>query len=89
MHIEASLPCHQCREKADRTGACHEDRPRTPRGGACPDPFGMIPRLRHNAGRLQKHAQVPKGGVHLHRKLRLHAEALGAVAIALLDPLSV
>src|SRR5438552_16910860 len=49
------------------------------------DALDLIPRLRHDAGRLQQHAAIPKFRVDLDGEFRLDPKPLGGIAVALLD----
>ena len=49
------------------------------------DALGVVPGLGEDAGRLEQHAKDAQIGVDLDGEFRLDAEALGAVAVPLLD----
>src|SRR5262249_17567970 len=49
------------------------------------DPFGVIPGLGDDAGRLNQNTVEPKRRIELDQKFRLNPEKFRAVAVALLD----
>ena len=75
---------NQGREQADRPGASHQHRPRLPER-ALADGLHLFPRLGHDGGGLEQHAQQPERAVHLHRVFGLDPPALGHETVDLLD----
>src|SRR5262249_26396714 len=86
MHVEIALYSHEGRQKPDGTGAGDEQRLRLPGTRAMADALGVVPGLGEDAGGLQQYAENAQSRVDPDRKLRLEAEAFGAVAVPLLDP---
>jgi hypothetical protein len=85
VDVVSALDCQQRREQADRARAGHEHAVRV-EARARPDALDLLPRLRHDARRLEQHADVREAGIDAHRELRLDAPALRAITVALLDP---
>jgi len=75
----------QRRQQADGTGTGDQRLARLPRRAAGSDPLDLLPGLGDHAGRLQKNAMVLEGRINLEDEIRLDAELLAAVTVALLD----
>ena len=84
VDVEVALGCRAAR-RAGRSGpAPVTSNARVP-VRAVPDAVDVLPSLRDDARRLEKHAERAECGVDLHRILGLDAVALRAVSVALLD----
>ena len=85
MHLEPALRADERRQQSDRAGAGDERHARLPRRGAGADAHDLLPGLGDDAGRLQQHAEVLERGIERDQEIRLDAELLAAIAVALFD----
>src|SRR5665213_1015579 len=85
MHFKPALRPKQRRQQSDRTGAGDQYDARLPRRAARADPLDLLPGLGDHAGRLQQHAMVLERRIDLDDEIRLDAELLATVTVALLD----
>ena len=85
VHVEPALRADQGGEKTDRAGAGDQKPLRREAARARADALGLIPGLGDDAGRLDQDAVHAERRIELDQKVRLDAEKIRAVAVALLD----
>ena len=84
VHVQAVLPGDQRRQQADGPRAGHEHVARFPEG-PLPDGLHLLPRLGHDRGGFEQHAEETERAVDLHGVLRLDSPLFGHEAVDLLD----
>ena len=85
VHFKPALHADQRRQEADWAGAGDECDARLPGRAARADPHHLLPGLGDHARRFEQDAEQFKRGIDGNQEIRLDAEVLAAVTVALLD----
>src|SRR5262245_21338097 len=87
VHVGLASPlrAHERGEQADGTGTRDQDADRTPASRAVADALNLLPGLGDDARGLGQHAERAEFRRHADDEARIHADQLGAIAVALLD----